>query len=79
MEYVQFQDPDSPKTSKMLPIVKSDLRLMSMGFLISDPNAALVWRGPMAMAAVEKLVFGVKWTGLDYLIVDMPPGKEKTS
>ena len=52
---------------------------MSMGFLISDPNAALVWRGPMAMAAVEKLVFGVKWTGLDYLIVDMPPGKEKTS
>ena len=46
---------------------------MSMGFLVKPENA-LVWRGPMVMAAVEKLVHGTHWDPLDILVIDLPPG-----
>ncbi len=34
----------------------------------------MVWRGPMVMSALERLMFGVAWANLDVLVVDMPPG-----
>jgi ATP-binding protein involved in chromosome partitioning len=46
---------------------------MSLGFLV-DPEAAVIWRGPMVMKALEQLLQDVDWSGLDYLIVDLPPG-----
>ena len=44
-----------------------------MGFLVKPENA-LVWRGPMVMAAVNKLVHGTHWDPLDILVIDLPPG-----
>ena len=44
-----------------------------MGFLVKPENA-LVWRGPMVMAAVNKLVHGTHWDPLDLLVIDLPPG-----
>ena len=45
----------------------------SMGFLLPR-QAAAAWRGPMVMGALEKLIRGTAWGGLDVLYVDMPPG-----
>jgi ATP-binding protein involved in chromosome partitioning len=44
-----------------------------MGFLM-EKDAPAVWRGPMVMSALEKLVRGVSWGKLDVMVVDMPPG-----
>ena len=59
--------------TRLLPVVKNGLKLMSIGFLI-DANDAVVWRGPMAASALKQFISDVEWGKLDYLIYDMPPG-----
>jgi len=60
---------------KIEPILYSDtLKVMSIGFLIKDENAALIWRGPMKHNVIKQFVSEVSWGDLDYLIVDCPPG-----
>jgi len=61
-------------TNKMIPMSNYNVKCMSMGFLIRKSEDALVWRGPMVMGALEKLAHGTNWSGLDVVIVDMPPG-----
>ncbi len=58
---------------KMIPIEKYGVRVMSLGFLISE-DQAVIWRGPMVMKAVEQLLTDVEWDELDYLLIDLPPG-----
>ena len=58
---------------KIIPHVAFGLQAMSIGYLISE-DTATVWRGPMVMNAVEKLLRDVNWSNLDFLIIDMPPG-----
>ena len=57
---------------------KSNLAVMSISFLLQDPNAAVVWRGPRKNGLIQQFLTEVDWTGdtdgLDYLIVDTPPG-----
>jgi ATP-binding protein involved in chromosome partitioning len=57
----------------MIPPVKHDLKLMSIGFF-TDDNKPLMWRGPMLHRALEQFLQDVHWGELDLLIVDMPPG-----
>ncbi|HEY3297575.1 MAG TPA: iron-sulfur cluster carrier protein ApbC [Armatimonadota bacterium] len=66
---------EQPKTDgqKLLPIERSGVRLMSIGFLI-PAESPVIWRGPMVMKAVQQLLYEVNWGELDYLIVDLPPG-----
>ena len=60
---------------KIEPIIYNDtLKVISIGFLIQDENAALIWRGPMKHNVIKQFVSEVSWGGLDYLIVDCPPG-----
>lgn len=59
--------------SKILPIEKYGLKLLSIGFF-TDPNQPVPWRGPMASSAVKQLFNDADWGELDYLIVDLPPG-----
>ncbi|KAH7295041.1 hypothetical protein KP509_27G030000 [Ceratopteris richardii] len=65
--------PKLDSDSKMIPLENYGVRCMSMGFLM-EKDAPAVWRGPMVMSALEKLIRGVKWGELDVLVVDMPPG-----
>jgi len=58
---------------KLIPIEKYGVKLMSIGFLISE-DTPLIWRGPMVMKAVEQLLTDVAWGELDYLLMDLPPG-----
>lgn len=44
-----------------------------MGFLI-DPNKPVIWRGPLVISALQRLLKGANWDPLDILIVDTPPG-----
>ena len=34
----------------------------------------MIWRGPMVQTALYQLFRDVDWTGIDTLVVDMPPG-----
>jgi ATP-binding protein involved in chromosome partitioning len=57
----------------MIPPVKHDLKLMSIGFFLDD-NQPVMWRGPMLHKALEQFLSDVHWGDLDVLVVDMPPG-----
>ncbi|KAL3272370.1 hypothetical protein HHI36_013848 [Cryptolaemus montrouzieri] len=50
------------------------LAVMSIGFLLNNRNAAVVWRGPKKTAMVKQFLTDVCWGDLDYLIIDTPPG-----
>jgi ATP-binding protein involved in chromosome partitioning len=54
--------------------VTPNLKVMSMGFLLSDNDSPVIWRGPMKMGAIKQFIGDVEWGDLDYLIVDLPPG-----
>jgi len=57
----------------IVPPVKDDLKLMSIGFFLDD-NQPVMWRGPMLHRALEQFLSDVHWGELDVLIVGMPPG-----
>ncbi len=58
---------------RIVPAEKYGLQVVSMAFLTSD-EAPVIWRGPMLHGALQQFLREVRWTDLDYLIVDMPPG-----
>jgi Mrp family chromosome partitioning ATPase len=51
-----------------------DLRVMSIAFLVQDPDEAVIWRGPLKMNVLRQLLADVDWGELDCLVVDLPPG-----
>ncbi|XP_068610617.1 cytosolic Fe-S cluster assembly factor nubp2 [Brachionichthys hirsutus] len=53
---------------------EKSLALMSIGFLLEDPDEAVVWRGPKKTALIGQFVSDVAWGELDVLLVDTPPG-----
>src|SRR5881398_2143729 len=57
----------------IVPPVKDDLKLMSIGFFLED-YSPVMWRGPMLHRALEQFLSDVHWGELDTLVVDMPPG-----
>lgn len=65
-----------PKTeaqNQILPMEALGLQVMSIGVLV-DTNQAMIWRGPMATQALQQMLNQTQWSGLDYLILDLPPG-----
>jgi len=65
--------PPSHDGKTMEPLENHGVQIMSMG-LLADPESAMIWRGPMAVQALEQMLRQTNWHDLDYLIVDMPPG-----
>ncbi|HAP41104.1 MAG TPA: chromosome partitioning protein [Nitrospira sp.] len=61
------------KNSKIIPIERFGIKLMSLGFLL-QPGQSVLWRGPMVAGTVKQLLSDVTWGDLDYLLVDLPPG-----
>ncbi|MEM7340915.1 MAG: P-loop NTPase [Actinomycetota bacterium] len=58
-----------------LTIGEGRLDVVSMGLLVEDEEAALLWRGLMLNRAVQHFLEDVAWADdLDYLVIDMPPG-----
>lgn len=65
--------PETRDGKLMEPKRSMGLQINSIGFLVRDEQA-MAWRGPMASNALEQLIMQTRWSDLDYLIVDMPPG-----
>jgi ATP-binding protein involved in chromosome partitioning len=65
--------PESRDGKTLEPMVGHGLQAISIGFLI-DVDTPMVWRGPMVTQALEQLLKDTRWFGVDYLVVDLPPG-----
>ena len=65
--------PKSTEDKKIEPVKAYGLEFISFGLFIpeSDP---VIWRGPMLGGVLNQFLFDVKWSQLDYLIIDLPPG-----
>ncbi|WP_190809999.1 Mrp/NBP35 family ATP-binding protein [Flagellimonas sp. S3867] len=59
--------------SKMKPVENYGVKLLSIGFF-TQPNQAVIWRGPMASKALNQMIFDAHWGELDFLLLDLPPG-----
>jgi ATP-binding protein involved in chromosome partitioning len=60
---------------KIAPIDADGVQLVSTGLLLDDEDRALMWRGLMLSKALEQFLRDVAWDpGLDYLLLDLPPG-----
>ncbi|MGH8498951.1 MAG: P-loop NTPase, partial [Methylococcales bacterium] len=65
--------PESLDGKTMEPKVAFGIQSISIGYLI-DQDTPMIWRGPMVTNALQQLLNHTRWTDLDYLIVDLPPG-----
>jgi len=52
----------------------SGLKVISMAFLIEDPDKPVIWRGPIKLGAIQQFIGDVAWGELDALVIDFPPG-----
>jgi len=50
------------------------VKVISMAFLIEDPDKPVIWRGPIKLGAIQQFIGDVSWGELDALIIDFPPG-----
>ncbi len=51
-----------------------NLGVISMGMILQEQDAAVIWRGPLKISAIRQFISDVTWGELDFLIVDSPPG-----
>jgi ATP-binding protein involved in chromosome partitioning len=66
--------PEVNAERKIVPLgAAGGVKVMSIGFFL-EPNAAVVWRGPMLHKAIQQFLEDVDWGDLDYLLLDLPPG-----
>jgi ATP-binding protein involved in chromosome partitioning len=55
------------------PMERFGVKVMSIGFLVEE-DLAMIWRGPMVIAAITQMLREVVWGDLDILVIDLPPG-----
>ena len=67
------QKPESPDQKSFLPIDADGLQTMSLGYILGEKDPA-IWRGAMVTKALMQMVEDTRWSDLDYLIMDLPPG-----
>lgn len=65
--------PQADGQERLIPLEAHGVKLMSMGFLTTR-ETPVIWRGPMATKLIQQFLGGVAWGGLDYLVIDLPPG-----
>ena len=58
---------------RLQPMVAHGIKALSMG-MMTDPEKAVIWRGPMASSAMMQMVEQTDWGALDVLVIDLPPG-----
>jgi len=71
-----LQDQQVTGTEQSINPARTDsgVRVMSVGFLLTGPDDAVIWRGPLKYSLIKQFLKDVEWGRLDYLIVDSPPG-----
>lgn len=70
-------DPRAGEDKKLIPVQAFGLKSLSIGYL-ADPDAPMIWRGPIVMSAITQMLNDANWGSeedpLDVLIIDTPPG-----
>jgi ATP-binding protein involved in chromosome partitioning len=67
------EGPEITEDKKIIPVSSHGLQVISMGLLL-PPEQPVIWRGPLVFSAIKQFLKDVRWSDLDFLIVDMPPG-----
>jgi ATP-binding protein involved in chromosome partitioning len=73
----------------LLPVSRDGLKVLSVGSLLAEgealswpsasPRHTHVWRATRELAKLAELLSAVHWGPLDVLLVDLPPGPERTA
>jgi len=73
----------------LLPVSRDGLKILSVGSLLAEgealswpsasPRHTHVWRATRELAKLAELLAAVHWGPLDVLLVDLPPGPERTA
>lgn len=73
----------------LLPLSRDGVKILSVGSLLADgealswpsasPRHTHVWRATRELAKLAELLAAVHWGELDILLVDLPPGPERTA
>ena len=50
------------------------IRIVSINLMLDDPEAPVIWRGPIVSGLVKQFYTDVIWDEIDVLLLDMPPG-----
>jgi ATP-binding protein involved in chromosome partitioning len=67
------EQPMATSDNTIIPIERYGIKMMSMGSLLDDTSPAIL-RGPMVTRATQQFLRQVDWSGLDFLVLDLPPG-----
>tara|TARA_R110002020_G_scaffold406378_2_gene616454 strand:- start:99573 stop:100724 length:1152 start_codon:yes stop_codon:yes gene_type:complete len=70
---MQDAQPDTAASKKLVPVEAYGMKTLSIGYL-SDPDAPMIWRGPIVMSAIAQMLNDAEWGDLDVLVIDTPPG-----
>ncbi|GAB5454864.1 MAG: Mrp/NBP35 family ATP-binding protein [Henriciella sp.] len=69
--------PESDANQKLIPVQAHGIETLSIGYL-TDPDAPMIWRGPIVQSAITQMLNDAAWgtqdNPLDLLIIDTPPG-----
>ena len=65
--------PMATSDNTIIPMERYGIKFISMGSLLDD-NSPAILRGPMVTRATQQFIRQVDWTGLDFLVLDLPPG-----
>lgn len=67
--------PHKSPSGAIAPInTRTGIKVMSINLVLDDPNAPVIWRGPIVNSVIRQLYWDVDWGDLHYLLVDLPPG-----
>ncbi len=58
----------------IVPVTAAGLKVLSLGFMLPERDAPVIWRGPMKMNVIRQFLSDTAWGDLDYLVIDSPPG-----
>lgn len=86
---VQNVPPLPGEEGLLLPVSRDGLKVLSVGSLLAEgealtwpsatPRHTHVWRATRELAKLAELLAAVHWGPLDLLLVDLPPGPERTA
>ncbi len=69
--------PDTNPAGKLIPVKAHGIETLSIGYL-TDPDAPMIWRGPIVQSAITQMLNDAAWgqpdNPIDLLIIDTPPG-----
>lgn len=69
-----YDRPYMSEEQKILPVVKHDIPMMSVGFILENEGTPVILRAPLVNKLVGDFTEKVDWGEIDYMVVDLPPG-----